>query len=62
MEQQLTEGQLIAIEVRVMNEYPITKREYEGCLVEMIENMNKRAILRKRLIREVKEDINAHLN
>jgi hypothetical protein len=60
MEQQLTEGQLIAIEVR--NEYPITKREYEGCLVEMIENMNKRAILRKRLIREVKEDINAHLN
>ena len=44
----------LEIERKVMEAYPITKREQEGCIVETIQNLNYRAILRKRLINELR--------
>jgi hypothetical protein len=46
--------ELTEIDVKVMEAYPVTQREAEGCIVEFIENQNKRALLRKRLINELR--------
>ena len=53
---ELTEEQLKEIDAKVSEAIPKTQREVEGCIVEFISNQNKRALLRKRLINELRAD------
>lgn len=48
----LTEKQMRKM---VYEKYPITKREAEGCIVEMMENRKNRDKFKKQLIAEQKE-------
>ena len=52
--EQLTEEQLKEIDAQVAEAIPKTQKEIEGCIVEFISNQNKRALLRKRMINDLR--------